>query len=61
MAPVGDIPALTGALHAVATDAVLRNQLVDSGRLVAARFSWPASAEEHRAVYSGLLPAARLG
>jgi glycosyltransferase-like protein len=61
MAPVGDIPALAGALHAVATDAVLREKLVESGRLVAARFSWPASAEEHRAVYSGLLPAARPG
>jgi glycosyltransferase-like protein len=43
MAPVGDIPALTDALHAVATDAVLRSQLVRAGR----------------AVYSGLLPATR--
>jgi glycosyltransferase-like protein len=59
MAPVGDIPTLTDALHAVATDAVLRKELVEAGRLVAARFSWPASAEEHRAVYSGLLSAAR--
>jgi glycosyltransferase-like protein len=59
MAPVGDIPALTDALHTVATDAVLRAQLVRAGRAVAARFSWPACAEEHRAVYSGLLPATR--
>jgi glycosyltransferase-like protein len=61
MAPVGDITALTDALHAVATDAALRNQLVESGRRVAARFSWPACAEQHRAVYSGLLAAARPG
>lgn len=61
MAPVGDIPALTDALHAVATDAVLRKELVEAGRQVAARFSWPACAEEHRAVYSGLLPGARRG
>jgi glycosyltransferase involved in cell wall biosynthesis len=59
MAPVGDISALTGALHTVATDAGLRRKLVESGLRVAARFSWPASAEEHRAVYAGLLPAAR--
>jgi glycosyltransferase-like protein len=59
MAPVGDIPALTDALHAVATDPVLRNRLVRAGRAVAARFSWPACAEEHRAVYSGLLPVSR--
>lgn len=57
MAPVGDIPALTDALHAVATDAVLRRELVYAGRLVAARFSWRACAEEHHAVYAGLLQA----
>jgi glycosyltransferase-like protein len=55
MAPVGNIPALTDALHAVATDAVLREELVEAGRRVAASFSWHASAEEHRSVYSGLL------
>ncbi|WP_291407303.1 MSMEG_0565 family glycosyltransferase [Actinophytocola sp.] len=59
MAPVGDIPALTDALHAVATDAALRKDLAAAGRLVAARFSWAACAEEHRAVYAGLLSAAR--
>lgn len=59
MAPVGDIPALTDALHAVATDAVLRKELVKAGRRVAARFGWPACAEEHRTVYSGLLSGAR--
>src|SRR6185437_5811833 len=61
MAPAGDIAALSNALHAVATDAALRIQLVDSGRRVAGRFSWAACAEEHRAVYSALLPASRPG
>jgi glycosyltransferase-like protein len=61
MAPVGDIPALANALYAVATDAKLRNQLVECGRRVAGRFSWAACAEEHRAVYSALLPAVRPG
>jgi glycosyltransferase-like protein len=60
MAPVGDIPALTDALHAVATDAPLRNRLAAAGRTVAARYSWPRCAEEHRAVYSGLLAATHL-
>jgi glycosyltransferase-like protein len=59
MAPVGDIAALTDALHAVATNPALREGLVKAGHGVAARFSWPSCAEEHRAVYSGLLAAAR--
>ena len=57
MAPVGDVPALAAALRAVATDAGLRDDLVDAGRRVAARFSWAASAEEHVAVYTRLLGA----
>jgi glycosyltransferase-like protein len=61
MAPVGDIPALAEALHSVATDAVLRRALVDAGRTVAARFGWPACADEHRAIYSALLATTRQG
>jgi len=57
MPPVGDVPALAGALHAVATDAALRADLVAAGRSVAERFSWQACAEEHRAAYARLLPA----
>ena len=57
MAPAGDIPALTDALHAVATDAALRARLVAAGRAVAARYSWPRCAEEHCAAYGGLLAA----
>jgi glycosyltransferase-like protein len=57
MPPVGDVPALADALHAVATDAALRADLVAAGRSVAERFSWQACAEEHRAAYARLLPA----
>ena len=57
MPPVGDVPALADALHAVATDATLRADLVAAGRSVAERFSWKACAEEHRAAYARLLPA----
>ena len=58
MAPVGDVAALTDAMHAVATDATLRNTLITAGRPIARRFSWQACAEEHRAVYEQLLSAA---
>ena len=57
MPPVGDVPALADALHAVATDDALRAHLVAAGRSVAERFSWQACAEEHRAAYARLLPA----
>jgi glycosyltransferase-like protein len=55
MAPVGDVAALADAMHAVATDAALRNNLVTAGRPIARRFSWQSCAEEHRAVYGRLL------
>ncbi|MBC9822897.1 MSMEG_0565 family glycosyltransferase [Terrabacter sp. MAHUQ-38] len=55
MAPVGDVSALCDALHTVATNAQLRRALVRAGRPIAARFSWQASAHEHRALYSRLL------
>ena len=55
MAPVGDIAALTDALHTVATDAEVRRALAKAGRPIATRFSWQTCAEEHLAVYSRLL------
>lgn len=55
MAPVGDIPALADSLYAIATDTALRRRLVTAGQHVAARFSWQACAEEHRAIYERLL------
>jgi glycosyltransferase-like protein len=55
MAPVGDVGALAGAMRAVATDACVRHDLVAGGRRLVAKFGWPASAAEHRAIYSRLL------
>jgi glycosyltransferase-like protein len=57
MAPVGDIAALTNSLHAVATDARLRRDLVTASRRIAARFSWDACADEHRILYADMLRA----
>jgi glycosyltransferase-like protein len=54
MPPVGDVPALADALYTVAADPVVRRDLAAAGRQVAARYSWQACAEEHRAVYSRL-------
>jgi glycosyltransferase involved in cell wall biosynthesis len=54
MPAVGDVAALAGALHTVATDREVRRTLIDGGREVAARYSWQASAEEHRSVYARL-------
>lgn len=57
MAPVGDVAALADAMHAVATDTTLRNNLIKAGQPIARRFSWQSCAEEHRAVYTRLLSA----
>jgi glycosyltransferase involved in cell wall biosynthesis len=54
MPAVGDVPALADALHTVATEPEVRRTLVAAGREVAARYSWAASAEEHRRVYARL-------
>lgn len=60
LAPVDDIPALTDALHAVATDPALRHRLATAGRDTAARFSWATCAEEHRAQYADILRPAEI-
>lgn len=57
MVPVGDVAALSDAMHAVATNATLRSSLIKAGRPIARRFSWASCAEEHRAVYAQLLSA----
>jgi glycosyltransferase-like protein len=59
MAPVGDIEALADAMHVVATNVDIRRDLVAAGRRLVGRFTWPASAAEHRAIYSRLLRPAR--
>ncbi len=52
MPPVGDHLALADALERVATDADLRERLVDGGRPVAAKYSWASSAARHLDLYA---------
>lgn len=59
MAPVGSVDALADAMHLIATDASVRRDLVTAGRRLVGRFSWQASAAEHRAIYAHLLRPAR--
>lgn len=47
-----NVPAtLTAVLRRLAGDPALRSRLAAAGRERAARFSWPAIAEGHHAVY----------
>lgn len=49
--PVGDVDALTRALHRMIDEPRLRRRLAAAGREVAARFSWDAAARQHRELY----------
>jgi glycosyltransferase-like protein len=49
--PVGDAPALAGALARVARDRPLRTRLRSGGRAVVARHTWEASALAHERAY----------
>jgi glycosyltransferase-like protein len=51
MVPVGDPPALAGALAEVLGDPRLSATLVAGGRETAARFTWAAAAAAHEEVY----------
>ena len=61
LCPVGDVTALTTALHKVLSDDGLAQRLRRNGRAIAARFSWERSALRHLEVYRGAagLPAER--
>jgi glycosyltransferase-like protein len=48
----GDVGGLADALLATMEDAALRQALVSAGSAVTQRFTWQASAREHRAVYA---------
>jgi glycosyltransferase-like protein len=54
LAPVGDPEALACALASVLGDAGLAGRLRAAGRAVAARFTWQASASEHKTIYAAL-------
>jgi glycosyltransferase-like protein len=52
--PVGDAAALAAALAAVLDDPGLAARLRAAGLAVSRRFTWAASAREHRAIYAGV-------
>ncbi len=51
LVPVGDATALAEALGTVLDNREVRQRLVNGGRAVAHRYSWPASARRHLEVY----------
>jgi phosphatidylinositol alpha-mannosyltransferase len=58
--PVGDVPALAGALERLLDDESLRRRLGHAGRARALGYSWPAVADAVLAVYARLLDRASL-
>ena len=52
LVPTGSPAALAGALTSVVGDPLLAERLRAAGRAVAARFTWEASAAEHKAIYA---------
>jgi glycosyltransferase involved in cell wall biosynthesis len=54
LVPVDSPAALAGALTSVLGDPQLAKRLRAAGRAVAARFTWAASAAEHRTIYAAL-------
>jgi glycosyltransferase involved in cell wall biosynthesis len=58
MVPPGDPGPLAAALVTAATDGPTRARLASAGRRTAARFTWPAAAAAHEAVYGRIRVAA---
>jgi glycosyltransferase-like protein len=54
LVPPGDSAALAEALSALAASPSLRRRLAEGGAPVVERFTWPASARQHQAVYASL-------
>ncbi len=54
LVPVDSPAALAGALASVLDDRQLAGRLRAAGRAVAARFTWEATAAEHRTIYAAL-------
>ena len=59
LVPTGAPPALAAALASVLDDPALAARLRVAGRAVAARYTWSASAAEHRGIYAALGKGAR--
>jgi glycosyltransferase-like protein len=60
LVPVNSPAALAGALTSVLGDPQLAERLREAGRAVAARFTWEATAAEHKTIYATLGRTARL-
>jgi glycosyltransferase-like protein len=60
LVPVNSPAALAGALTSVIGDPHLAQRLREAGRAVAARFTWEATAAEHKTIYATLGRAAGL-
>lgn len=60
LTPVGDVPALAGALERVLDDEALRRRMGQAGRQRALSFAWPAVADAVLDVYARLAAAASL-
>jgi glycosyltransferase-like protein len=54
LVPADDPPALAGALASVLDDRGLAGRLRAAGRIVAARYTWAASAARHQEIYASL-------
>jgi len=54
LVPVGDVAALAAALRTALLDLGVRARLVAAGAGLAARYTWRASAERHRELYTTL-------
>jgi glycosyltransferase involved in cell wall biosynthesis len=52
LVPPGDPGALAEALHRLAGDPALRQQLAAGGKPLVDRFTWAASARTHRDIYA---------
>lgn len=55
LVPPADAAALSRAMLTVATDPALRRRLALNGPKVAARYTWEACAQQHRAIYGRLV------
>ena len=54
MTQAGDPKSLAAGMHRLATDADLRESLVEGGRDLVPAFSWPRAARDHALLYAAL-------
>ena len=61
LVPAGDVAALAAAVGRVAADADLRGELGTAGQARAAKFTWPAIADQYVAIYERVVRSATAG